>query len=175
MDDLGMGEPVHPEMQRLGNARGEHVKEPIVAGGDGATPDPITVQAEANPTEDPDKVQIAVQRVLGPFPLEKAEINDRTYIRGSSERLEHLSAFQELLRKERIRDAARRVLLRGTINDTLTFFLNKQVAYAGHASFCQPEGESPLGPIRIQVRCSNPRKLAEWLAPKTKSKVSQRR
>lgn len=101
----------------------------------------VTVQAEVNPTEDPDKVQVAVQRVLGPFPLEKTKIADRTYLRGTAEGFEQLSAFQELLKKERIRDAARRVLLRGIAGDTVTFFLNKQVAYAGHVSFCQPEGE----------------------------------
>jgi len=136
----------------------------------------ITAQVEVNPTEDPDKVQVAVQKVLGPFPLEKTEIADRIYLKGIAKGLERLSAFQELLKKERIRDAARRVLLRGITGDTVTFFLNKQVAYVGHVSFCQPEGESPLGPIRVEVRCGNSRKLVEWLAPRTaKSQESQRK
>ena len=135
----------------------------------------VTVQAEVNPTEDPDKVQVAVQRVLGPFPLEKIEIIDKSYLRGTAEGLEHLSAFQELLKKERIRDAARRVLLRGQVEGTVTFYLNKQVAYAGHASFCQPQGESPLGPIRVEVRCGDPRKLVNWLAPRTAKLQENRR
>ncbi len=135
----------------------------------------VTVQAEVNPTEDPDKVQVAVQRVLGPFSLEKMEIIDRTYLRGKAEGLGQLSFFQELLKKERIRDAARRVLLRGQVGDTVTFYLNKQVAYTGHASFCQPEGESPLGPVRVEVRCGDPRKLVNWLAPKTAKPQENRR
>jgi predicted RNA binding protein with dsRBD fold (UPF0201 family) len=127
----------------------------------------IYVDVEVNPTEDSNKVQVAVQRVLGPIHLEKIDEKDRTYLKGTAEGLEQLSAFQELLRKERIRDAARRVLLSGLGGNTITFYLNKQVAYAGHISFSQPEGESPLGPIQVEVQCDNPRKLIDWLTPKT--------
>jgi len=37
----------------------------------------------------------------------------------------------------------------------------------GHISFSEPVGESPLGPIRVEVRCEDPRELINWLAPKT--------
>jgi hypothetical protein len=127
----------------------------------------IYVETEVNPTEDSNKVQVAVQRVLGPIHLEKIDEEDRAYLKGTTEGLKQLSAFQELLRKERIRDAARRVLLCGLGGNTVTFYLNKQVAYAGHISFSQPEGESPLGPIQVEVQCDNPRKLIDWLTPKT--------
>jgi predicted RNA binding protein with dsRBD fold (UPF0201 family) len=127
----------------------------------------IYVEVEINPTEDSDKVQVAVQKVLGPIQLDKIHGEDRAYLKGTAEGFEQLSAFQELLRKERIRDAARRVLLRGLDGNTVTFYLNKQVAYAGHISFSQPEGESPLGPIQVEVQCDNPRKLVDWLTPKT--------
>ena len=128
----------------------------------------IYVDVEVNPTEDSNKVQVAVQRILGPIHLEKIDEEDRAYLKGTAEGLEQLLAFQELLRKERIRDAARRVLLSGLGgNKTVTFYLNKQAAYAGHISFSQPEGESPLGPIQVEVHCDNPRKLIDWLTPKT--------
>jgi predicted RNA binding protein with dsRBD fold (UPF0201 family) len=64
-------------------------------------------------------------------------------------------------------DAARRVLSKGLQENTLTFYLNKQVAYAGHISFSQSMGESPLGPIHIEIQCDRPQELIEWLAPKT--------
>jgi predicted RNA binding protein with dsRBD fold (UPF0201 family) len=127
----------------------------------------IYVEVEVNPTEDPDKVQVAVQKILGPIQLDKIHSEDRAYLKGTAEGIEQLWAFQELLRKERIRDAARRVLLKGLDGNTVTFYLNKQVAYAGHISFSQPEGESPLGPIQVEVQCDNPRKLIDWLTPKT--------
>ena len=81
--------------------------------------------------------------------------------------MESLRKFHDLLRREMILDAARAVLLRGLQGNTITFHLNKQVAYVGHISFSQPVGESPLGPIRVEIRCDDPRGLIDWLAPKT--------
>ena len=128
----------------------------------------VTVEVEVNPTEAPDKVKIAVQKVLGDLHLEKGDSEDGARLVGRAEGLESLSAFYELLRKERILDAARRVLFSGLHGDTVSFYLNKQVAYAGHISFSQSEGESPLGPICVEVHCSRPRELIDWLTPKTK-------
>jgi predicted RNA binding protein with dsRBD fold (UPF0201 family) len=127
----------------------------------------ITVEVDVNPTEDPDKVQVAVQKVLGNLILKKVNGKDQARLVGCAEGLESLSAFHELLRKERILDAARRVLFKGLRGDTVTFYLNKQVAYVGHISFSQSEGESPLGPIRVEVQCDRPRELIDWLTPKT--------
>jgi predicted RNA binding protein with dsRBD fold (UPF0201 family) len=127
----------------------------------------ITVEVDVNPTEDPDKVQVAVQKVLGDLHLEKVDAEDRTRLVGNAEGIESLSAFHELLRKERILDAARRVLFSGLRGNIVTFYLNKQVAYVGHISFSKSEGESPLGPIYVKVQCDRPRELIEWLTPKT--------
>jgi hypothetical protein len=71
--------------------------------------------------------------------------------------------FRNVLRIDRVRDAARRVLYAGSREKTIVFFLNKQVAYAGHVSFSQQTGESPLGPIKVVVECENPRELVGWL------------
>lgn len=127
----------------------------------------ITVKVEVNPTEDINKVRIAVQKVLGDIPLNIIEDKDRKYLVGKAEGIEALSKFHELLRRERILDAARKVILRSVREGTITFFLNKQVAFAGHISFSQPEGESPLGPIQIQILCDRPRELIDWLTLKT--------
>lgn len=128
----------------------------------------VSVEVEVNPTEDPDKVKIAVQKVLGNLRLEKVDSEDGARLVGRAEGLESLSAFFELLRKERILDAARRVLFSSLHGNKVSFYLNKQVAYAGHISFSQSEGESPLGPICIEVQCSRPKELIDWLTPKTK-------
>jgi len=127
----------------------------------------VTVEAEVNPTEDLEKVRTAIHKVLGELQLEVIEGKDEKRLIGKTEGLEALSKFQELLRRERIRDAARTVLFKGLQGNTVTFYLNKQVAYVGHLSFSQPSGESPLGPIRVEIQCDKPRELIEWLAPKT--------
>ncbi len=56
-----------------------------------------------------------------------------------------------ILQRDRIRAAARAQLFKGMTENRIVVFLNKQVAYAGHVSFSAPEGESPLGPIRLTI------------------------
>ena len=68
-----------------------------------------------------------------------------------------------ILHRDRIRAAARAQLIKGTKGDRITVYLNKQVAYVGHLSFSAPEGESPLGPIRLDIDCKDPPGLIEWL------------
>jgi len=127
----------------------------------------VIVDVEVNPTEDVDKVKIAVQKVLGDINLQLIEEGEYRRLSGRAEGLEALTKFYNLLRRELILDAARTVLLRGIQGNSIVFYLNKQVAYVGHISFSQPYGESPLGPIRVEIRCDNPRSLIDWLTPKT--------
>ena len=127
----------------------------------------VTVDVEVNPTEDIDKVRVAVHRVLGELQLESVK-EGGTRLTGESEGIEALLRFHDLLRRERILDAARRVLFKGLRGNIITFYLNKQVAYVGHISFSQSVGESPLGPICVEIQCDRPRKIIEWLTPKTR-------
>lgn len=127
----------------------------------------VHVEADINPTEDPEKVKRSIQNILG-----NAEFEVRPQRRGSllvaqTKGIDGLTKFQNLLRRERIRDATRGVLFQGLSGKSIVFYLNKQVAYVGHISFSQPTAESPLGPIKVQIHCDNPRELIEWLAPKT--------
>ena len=126
----------------------------------------ISVDIEANPTEDPNKVRVAVQKVLGDFQLDIVEDRGGKRLLGEAEGLEMLSSFRDLLKREQIRTAARRVLFNGLRENMITFYLNKQVAYVGHISFSQSSGESPLGPIRVTIQCAKPHQLIDWLAPR---------
>ncbi|MEM2111678.1 MAG: RNA-binding domain-containing protein [Candidatus Bathyarchaeia archaeon] len=127
----------------------------------------VSVDTEVNPTEDIDKVRIAVYKVFGELSLEVVEGGNGKLLRGKAKGSEALSKFYDLLRRERILDAARKILFRGIRENKIAFYLNKQAAYAGHISFSQPMGESPLGPIHVEVQCENPRALIDWLAPRT--------
>ncbi|MEM2564847.1 MAG: RNA-binding domain-containing protein [Candidatus Bathyarchaeia archaeon] len=131
----------------------------------------VRVEVEVNPTEDENKVRVAVQRVLGDISLELIEENEHKRFVGKAKGLEALTKFYDLLRRERILDAARTVLLKGVQERKIIFYLNKQVAYVGHISFSQPYGESPLGPIRVEIECDEPQNLIDWLTPKTTSKM----
>ncbi|MCW3977479.1 MAG: hypothetical protein NWE77_06060 [Candidatus Bathyarchaeota archaeon] len=127
----------------------------------------IRIIVEKNPTEDPDKVKQAVENIFSTAEFETKPGDNGNPLIANAKGKEGLTKLYNLLRRERIRDAARGVLFKGLKGHFITFYLNKQVAYAGHVSFCQPVAESPLGPIKVQLTCDNPKELIEWLAPRT--------
>jgi predicted RNA binding protein with dsRBD fold (UPF0201 family) len=117
-----------------------------------------------NPTEDPVKVRFAIENIFGSA-LEIKKLAEGSKIIAKSKDLGNLARLSDLLRRERIRDAARKFLLKKIRGKTITFFLNKQVAFAGHVSFCEEFAESPLGPLKIQIKTEDPLKLINWIAP----------
>jgi len=127
----------------------------------------VHMEVEVNPTEDLEKVKKAVENIFGVVEFEVKSIKWGHLLIAETRGTEGLTKLYNLLRRERIRDATRKVFFSGLADKSLIFYLNKQVAYAGHISFSQQTAESPLGPINVQIRCDNPRELIEWLAPKT--------
>ena len=131
--------------------------------------DEISVQVEAdiNPTENEDKVKRAVENLFSNLEWEAKPQGRGSLLVGRGRGMDALTKLYNLLRRERIRDAARGALFEGLSEKSLIFYLNKQVAYVGHVSFSKPVGESPLGPIKVEIQCSNPSEVIEWLAPRT--------
>jgi predicted RNA binding protein with dsRBD fold (UPF0201 family) len=127
----------------------------------------IKIKVEVNPTEDVIKVRQAVENIFVGLDFKEVQEGEIKLLIAYGEDSSILAKFAHILKRERIRDAARTVLYQGITENAITFFLNKQVASAGHISFCEPVGESPLGPIRVRINSGNPRELIEWLAPKT--------
>jgi predicted RNA binding protein with dsRBD fold (UPF0201 family) len=124
----------------------------------------ITVYVEAlvYPTEDEEKVRRALKNIFPEIEFFKVEDNP-SKLKGEGKSLKVLENFKSLLEKEKIRDAAKAMLISSIQNKELIFYLNKQVAFSNHISFCQPEAESPLGPISIKILCENPKDLISWL------------
>jgi predicted RNA binding protein with dsRBD fold (UPF0201 family) len=127
----------------------------------------VYVEVEINPTESEEKVRKAVENIFGNIPIQIKTLNRGGLLMAEAKGVESLTKLYNLLRRERIRDAARGALFEGLSGKTISFYLNKQVAYAGHVSFSKAVAESPLGPIKIRIKCENPRQLIDWLAPKT--------
>ena len=125
----------------------------------------VKAEAEIKPTEDPEKVKRAIQNLILNPKIETAQIGKGAFLIAEAEGEDGLSKLYTLFRQERIRDATRKLLFRGLHGKTITFCLNKQVAYVGHISFCNPFAESPLGPIKIEIKCEDPQALIDWLAP----------
>ncbi len=128
------------------------------------------IEAPLNPTEDPEKVLHAIRNLFPKCAPTIARTDERhAKFEGSVARLEDLDNLKSLLRQEAIRDAARKLLFKGVSGSSIVVHLNKQVAFAGKASFCERYDESPLGPITLTITTENPEQLIDWLAPSSRS------
>jgi predicted RNA binding protein with dsRBD fold (UPF0201 family) len=127
----------------------------------------VYIEAEINPTESEQKVKQAIENVFGNVQTKVQAIYRGGIVTAEATDREALTKLYNLLRRERIRAAARKAFFEGLSGKTISFCLNKQVAYAGHISFSQEEAESPLGPIKVRIVSENPRELIDWLTPRT--------
>lgn len=126
----------------------------------------VHVETEIGPTESEEKVRKAVENIFGGVAMQTKPLRRGSVLVVEATGLGALSNFQNLLRREHIRSAARSVFYEGLEKMAMSFCLNKQVAFAGHISFSKEVGESPLGPIRVRIECDDPRQLVDWLAPR---------
>jgi predicted RNA binding protein with dsRBD fold (UPF0201 family) len=127
----------------------------------------IRVETEVNPTEAEEKVKTAVANLFGNITLQTKPAYRGSVLIAEADGQEALVKLRNLLRNDRVRDAARKVLFRSLRGNAISFCLNKQVAFAGHISFSEAVAESPLGPLKVMIKCENPRQLIDWLAPRT--------
>jgi len=126
----------------------------------------VYIEAEINPTESESKVKQAIENILGNVETKVQPIYKGAILTAQAKGVETLTKLQNILRRERIRDAARKALSEGIDGKIISFCLNKQVAFAGHVSFSKETAESPLGPIKIRINCENPHQLVNWLTQK---------
>lgn len=132
--------------------------------------DQVTVHAETeiNPTETEEKVKIAICNILGDVSITVTLDGKCSVLKAEGLGQDSLVKLRNMLRNDRIRDAARKALFHSIRGNSISFCLNKQVAFAGHVSFSEETAESPLGPIRVTITSDNPRQLVEWLAESTR-------
>ncbi len=127
----------------------------------------VLAEVEINSTEDADKVKAAVNNVLGNASITIKPSHNGNVLFAEAKGQDSLVKLRNLLRQDRIRDAARKLLFKSLRGGKISFFLNKQVAWAGHVSFSEETGESPLGTIHVTIETDDPQRLIEWLAEKT--------
>jgi predicted RNA binding protein with dsRBD fold (UPF0201 family) len=110
---------------------------------------------------------MAVANIFGNVSTETKRSYKGSILKAEAKGQEALVKLRNLLRTDRIRNAARKAFFEGMRGKTISFCLNKQVAFAGHVSFSEEVAESPLGPIKVTIECENPKELVDWLAPRT--------
>jgi uncharacterized protein len=127
----------------------------------------VTVAAKTpvQPTEDEAKVERALLKLFPSSRIDRIAGQDETVILSIRESgLEPLANLRNLIKQERIRNAARAVLIRNIRGRRIQIYLNKQAAFMGRISFCEPIGESPHGPISVELDCDNPLSVIDYLA-----------
>lgn len=118
----------------------------------------IELNAPVYPSEDPEKIISAMKRIFPDAELE----NTGDEIQGVAHSMEK---FSKQIRKEKILDTTRSMMIRGKRGNVTRFFLNKQVATVGKVSFT--EEKTILGSIRVVITDEELVALIDTVAPVT--------
>ncbi|UCE92037.1 MAG: hypothetical protein JSV90_02535 [Methanobacteriota archaeon] len=116
----------------------------------------VHLSARCHPTEDRERVAGALKAF---FPDAIVEGDDVLYAQSRS-----VEAFAEQLAKQRIRAAARKMLLRNVVGDEVHFRLSKQVATTGKISLS--EEDHALGDIEVTIRSADIEAVVDRIAPR---------
>ena len=111
----------------------------------------IQIFCEINPSEDPEKVKLAVSNI---FPDLTLEITD-TEITGKSNGIKILSQISKSIHENNIKKTYQRILKNNSNSDSSWFYLNKQAAFVNTVALCSEANESSLGPIKVILRSND--------------------
>lgn len=110
------------------------------------------------PSESGEKVSEAVRRIFPDMVLERTA-------EGFLGTTDSMESFMDQIRRQKILDSTRSVLLRRASEGRTWFCLNKQAAFAGKVSFA--EEDTVLGAIRVVVEDDDIDALIDRIAPST--------
>ena len=106
---------------------------------------------EINPSEDPEKVKLAVNNI---FPDMELEISE-TDVSGKTNNFSALSQISKSIHEKNIKNTYQRILKNNNDGDSTWFYLNKQAAFVNTVALCSEANESSLGPIKVILRSNN--------------------
>ena len=111
----------------------------------------IQIFCEINPSEDPEKVKLAINNI---FPDLTLELTD-TDISGKSNNIQILSQISKSIHQNNIKKTYLRILKNNSNSDSSWFYLNKQAAFVNTVALCSEANESSLGPIKVILRSND--------------------
>lgn len=118
----------------------------------------VSISCPVNPSEDPEKVLSAVMSI---FPDATMELGEGAY-GGTAPGLDH---FSKQIRRQRILDATRAVMISNMRGNRTRLMLNKQVATVGKISFA--DRNPVLGAIEVTIEDEDLQALIDRVAPIT--------
>ena len=117
----------------------------------------IQIFCEINPSEDPEKVKLAVSNI---FPDIELDISDSD-VSGKTNDIEILSQISKSIHEKNIKNTYQRILKKNNDGDSTWFYLNKQAAFVNTVALCSEANESSLGPIKVVLRSNNVEQLID--------------
>ena len=119
----------------------------------------IQIFCEINPSEDPEKVKLAINNI---FPNLTLEITD-TEITGKSNNIQILSQISKSIHENNIKKTYQRILKNNCNSNSSWFYLNKQAAFVNTVALCSEANESSLGPIKVILRSNDIKQVIDAL------------
>ena len=111
----------------------------------------IQIFCEINPSEDPEKVRLAVNNV---FPDIELEVSDSNVV-GETNNIQILSQISKSIHEKNTKNTYQRILKKNNDGDSTWFYLNKQAAFVNTVALCSEANESSLGPIKVILRSND--------------------
>lgn len=124
----------------------------------------LSAVAPVYPTENRKKVGEALKKIFPSTRLKFEHGEELSTVKAEAKGRESLRELHRLLRKEKVLDAARKVMLSSMSADTTRFSVNKEAALIGRLNL---SSTSPLGAIEVKIEDENIEGLIDWLAPRT--------
>ena len=117
----------------------------------------IQIFCQINPSEDPEKVKLAINNI---FPDMELEVTD-TQIVGNTNNFSVLSQISKSIHEKNIKNTYQRILKNNNDGDSTWFYLNKQAAFVNTVALCSEANESSLGPIKVILRSNDIEQVIE--------------
>ncbi len=117
----------------------------------------VQIFCQINPSEDPEKVKLAVNNI---FPDMELEVTD-TQIVGNTNNFSVLSQISKSIHEKNIKNTYQRILKNNNDGDSTWFYLNKQAAFVNTVALCSEANESSLGPIKVILRSNDIEQVIE--------------
>ncbi len=128
----------------------------------------VRVETEVRPTESEERVLRAIKNLVEVENIRIIEVRKGyKLVIGESSSIHSLRKIHDLLRRQRILDTARNIMMRKAREGVMTLKFNKQAAFQGIIAFAEEDLESPLGAITLTVVSDKIEDLIDWLAPRT--------
>lgn len=131
-----------------------------------------TIKCIVHPTEDIQRIENAIENILGPIKITKTEFEEFIEIYSPDVNKASFKILRQLVHDKRIIDAVRVRLLKNLDEFTTFMFFDKQAAYTGKIRLIDNNNEDPpLGSIEIRFEFTSESQFEEfldWFSPRTK-------